>query len=342
MVLLQHYDIWQGLEFVAVLVTIFTFIILIFLSFSLYKCLEKQDQEILKGANPDLRDYLLGIAKKPMLWVVGYNGDEREKIPANKVDESWIDEYKLAIILRLAPIYTMYIGSLLILTRPVHLGNGMYIPFDYSKNVYELYGMLIVYVMTNVLCDLVSIRFTIAHLTKAQHTKRYLFYFAKDGLVASAVFAISQLISCLLWVYKRENPNEPKFEDGIISAMVDITFWPYSFFSPGTVPPQMTSELFPGQLIITGTVFFPTIVLIILFIVFSLFLNVAYTVKKILVYANLDRICRKFLRLNISTMFQPIERMRSFGYCNVAMISILNLCFAGGIGALFSGLFSSF
>jgi len=88
---------------------------------------------------------------------------------------------------------------------------------------------------------------------KAQTSHRYTFYFLKDIVVASVIFIFSQSVSCVLWVFKREDTSYPEIGTNVFQNFIDITIWPYTFVS-GQGASEIISPLFPGQLIITGTV----------------------------------------------------------------------------------------
>jgi hypothetical protein len=173
---------------------------------------------------------------------------------------------------------------------------------------------------------------------EAIETKRYVFPFFKNAMFAASLFFLSQIVSCVLWVYKRQDPSFPKFDQGVLQTFAEIALWPYAFVTgPGSS--QITSEAFPGQLLITGTVFIPTIILVSLFIIFSSFLKLTKIIKKLLLTHQLDRFCRVFLLVRLIGVFEPPEKVERFGYCNLAFLALLEASFTAGIGVAFGRIF---
>ena len=68
-------------------------------------------------------------------------------------------------------------------------------------------------------------------------------------------------------------------QDSLLQNFWDISLWPHSFVSHYGAT-DVTGQLLPGQLLITGTVFFPTIVLVSIFDVFSVFLKMTLYTKR--------------------------------------------------------------
>lgn len=327
------YDTRSGLEFIFVVFATVTTFILVVLSVQLYRCLMEQDRAITRNQGLDQRDQLLEIVKRAILWIIGYKGEEREKASVQEIDLNWINRYSGSIILRFVPIYAVYIFSLLMLTRPVFLEGNQYATFGYSQDPVWLYTMLLVYVASNVIFDYLSLRFSYRHILNAQTSKRYIFYFVKDGIYAAILFLPSQIISCFLWVFKRENREFPGMQDSLLQNFWDISLWPYAFVSHYGAT-DVTGQLFPGQLLITGTVFFPTIALVSIFVVFSIFLKLSLYTKRLLLKLDLDRLCRIYLKINLVGIFEPKDKVARFGYCNLAMLVVLQLIMVTAISQL--------
>lgn len=320
------YDTRSGLEFIFVVFATVTTFILVVLSVQLYRCLMEQDRAITRNQGLDQREQLLEIVKRAILWIIGYKGEEREKASVQEIDMNWINRYSGLIILRFVPIYAVYIFSLLMLTRPVFLEGKQYTTFGYSQDPVWLYTMLVVYVTSNVIFDYLSLRFSYQHILSAQTSKRFIYYFMKDGIYAAILFLPSQIISCFLWIFKRESREFPGMQDSLLQNFWDISLWPYAFVSHYGAT-DVTGQLFPGQLLITGTVFFPTIALVSIFIVFSMFLKLSLYTKRWLLKLNLDRLCRIYLKINLVGIFEPKDKVARFGYCNLAMLVVLQLIF---------------
>lgn len=329
----SDYDVVKGLEWVILLYLVFTIGLLGILSFQLYKSLEAQDSSLASGTVPDIRSQALLIMKRTILWVFGYKGEQRERTPFAEVDLEWVRRNKFSIILRLAPIYGFYTLALVVLTRPIFLDGNTYRIFSYSKNLHDLFALLIAYVSFNLLFDYLSLKFTFFCVLEALATKKYAASLLKSASFAVALFLLSQAISCIFWIYKRQDPYFPKFDNGIIQNFLEIALWPYAFVTgPGST--QITSDPFPGQLLITGTVFIPTTMLISLFVIFSTFLKLTEQAKQALLSRKLDSLCRRFIKVSLIGIFQPPEKVESFGYCNLAFLALLNLLFTSIFGAV--------
>lgn len=336
----SSYDIWGGLELVLLAYLVLVLVLLGVFSLQLYKYLRAQDSSLANGISPDVRSQVLNIVKRAILWVVGYKGEERERTPVDQVDLKWISTYRSSILLRFLPVYAAYILGLVVLTRPVFLDGDTYQIFRYSENLHELFFLLVIYVLSNIVFDYLSLRYSLSHVMQAQESKRYVFFFAKDMAVAFGLFLVSQAVSCILWVLKRQDLNFPELGFSLFDRFLEITFWPYAFVT-GEGSTEIVSELFPGQLFITGTVFFPTVMLGAIFVAFSLFLKLARSIKTFLVSRQLDRICRLFLKVHIVGMFESETSGNKFRYCNLAFLALLNLTFVTGVGVVAGRLFSS-
>jgi hypothetical protein len=333
----SHYDVAWGIERVLLLYLILALALLGVLAVQLYRTLQAQDSSLARGTAADPRSQALIIAKRAILWVFGHKGDQRERTPFIKVGLKWVDRYRSSIIFRLLPVYGLYILTLVVLTRPIYFDGSAYQIFKYSPNLGELFILFTVYVSSNILFDYFSLRFTFSCITEALATKKYASIFAKNVAFASFLFLLSQLVSCFLWIYKRQDPTFPKFDKGVFYNFVEITLWPYAFVTgPGSS--QITSDPFPGQLFITGTVFIPTITSVLLFVIFSAFLKITASLKTLLRSHKLDRLCRLLIRVKLVGLFETPEKLQSFGYCNLAFLVLLELSLASGVGAIFGRL----
>lgn len=327
------YDILNGTVLILIPFLITVFLILVLLSAHLYACLQAQDADLVEGRSTDIRSDVLDVMKRGVLWVIGYRGEEREKVNFRDVDLDWVSRYRASIFFRFLPVYSVYILALVVLTRPIYLAGEKFQTFKYSENLHELFVLLVIYVISNILFDYASLRYSLANVMNAQKSGRYVFFFLKDVVIATVLFLMSQAVSCVLWVLKREDSDFPSFDDGLFSQFIEITIWPYAFVS-GQGSAAIVSDPFPGQLLITGTVYFPTLMLGILFIVFTLFLAVARTIKSFLVSRQMDKLCRLFLKVHLVGMFNPEAIGNKFRYCNYAFIALLNISFITTISVL--------
>lgn len=336
----SNYDIVGGVSLIAAAFSIVVLVMLGFLSVHLFKCLQTQDAALVEGKDTDIRADVLVVIKKAILWVVGYKGEDREKVAIRDVDLSWVSKYRASIFFRFLPVYAVYILAMVVLTRPIYLKGGNYEIFKYSENLHELFMLLGIYVLSNIIFDYFSLRYSLFHVIQAQKTKRYVFFFLKDIVVATILFFMSQAVSCVLWVLKREDSGFPVFDDGLLSQFFEITLWPYALVS-GQGSSAIVSVPFPGQLLITGTVYFPTLMLGILFVVFTSFLMIVRAIKRFLISRQLDRICRLFLKVHLVGMFNPEVVGNKFRYCNYAFMALLNISFIAAMGVLASRVFGA-
>lgn len=334
------YDILNGAVLILTIFSVVVLVVLVLLSAHLYRCLQAQDAELVDGKKTDIRSDVLDVIKRTILWVIGYRGEEREKVAVKEVDLEWVSRYRVSIFFRFLPVYAVYILALVVLTRPIYqAGDGFQI-FRYSENLHELFALLVIYVISNIVFDYLSLRYSLANVMDAKKTGRYVFYFLKDVAIATVLFLMSQAVSCVLWVLKRQRSEFPSFDEGLFNQFVEITLWPYAFVS-GQGSSVIVSDPFPGQLLITGTVYFPTIMLGTLFLIFTLFLAAARAIKRFLISRQLDKICRLFLKVHLVGMFNPEAIGNKFRYCNYAFMALLNIGLITTISVLASRTFGS-
>lgn len=333
----SSYDWFMGVEKVLLFFALFTIVLVGLFSLQLFKQLQAQDSALASGVTPRTQDQVLLIIRTVVLWVIGYRGEKRERTRFADVDVAWMDQYWLSIVLRFVPVYAIYILALLVWTRPVFFVAGAYHAFGYSTDLSKLFVLFVIYVGSNIFFDYNSLRVTFSNFLAAQATGRYAYFFLRNIFTVSALFVPSQAISCILWIYKRENPAFPTLQGNLLHQFMEITTWPYAF-ATGPNAAQIVSDLFPGQLLITGVVFFPTILLVSLFVVYSAFLRITEAVKKVLLSHKLDKLCRTFLRIRLIGIFEPDKKKKGFGYCNLAFLGLLDLTIVTAIGALASHL----
>lgn len=331
------YDWVTGFENVLLVFALFTIALVGLLSLQLFKQLQAQDSALSRGATPRTHDQVLLIIRTVVLWVIGYRGEERERTRFADVDVAWMDRYWVSIVLRFVPVYAIYILALLVWTRPVFFADGAYHTFSYSTDLNKLFVLFIIYVGSNIFFDYNSLRVTFSNFLAAQATGRYAYFFVRNLLTMLALFVPSQIVSCILWIYKREDPAFPALQGNLLHQFMEITTWPYAF-ATGPHATQIVSHLFPGQLLITGIVFFPTILLVSLFVIYSAFLRLTKAIKKVLLSHKLDKLCRTFLRIRLIGIFEPDKKKKGFGYCNLAFLGLLDLAIVATIGVLASQL----
>ncbi len=67
------------------------------------------------------------------------------------------------------------------------------------------------------------------------------------------------------------------------------------------------------------------VALVSMFVVFSVFLKMTLYTKRLLLKIDLDRLCRIYLKINLVGIFEPKDKVARFGYCNLAMLVVLDL-----------------
>ena len=312
---------------------LFTIALVGLLSLQLFKQLHAQDIALSRGVAPRTHDQVILIIKTVVLWVIGYKGEERERTRFADVNVAWMDRYWVSIVLRFIPVYALYILALLVWTRPVFVNGAAHATFDYSTDLNKLFVLFVIYAASNIFFDYNSLRITFSNFMKAQATGKYAYHLTRNLLAVFALFIPSQIISCILWIYKREDPSFPELQGDLLHQFLEITMWPYAFVT-GPDATQIVSDLFPGQLLITGIVFFPTLLLVSLFVIYSAFLRLTQGIKRILLSHQLDKLCRTFLRIRLIGVLEPDEKIKSFGYCNLAFLALLDLAIITGVGVM--------
>ena len=210
----SNYNWAGGFERVIVLYILLTIALVGLLSLQLYKYLREQDSVLAQGQSSKIREQVFLIIKTAILWVIGYKGEERERTRFNEVNVAWMDRYRTSIVLRFVPVYAIYILGLLVWTRPVLFDGHTYHTFRYSTDLSKLFILFVVYVASNIFFDFNSLRITFSHLERAQSTKRYGYYLSRNLITVFGLFIPSQLVSCALWIYKRETPSFPPLDGG--------------------------------------------------------------------------------------------------------------------------------
>ena len=337
MEIFEQFELLKGITIVALGFLSVTLLVIAAMVFHVYGCLQKEDISLARARTSTLVPDVVDILKRGILWVVGYKGEAREKTPFRDVDVDWINRFKFSIISRLFPVYSIYILSLVVLTRPVYFRDGAFHAYGYSDNIYNLFFLLIIYVCSNVIFDYISIKYTLSHIIKAKNTGKYYIYLLKDLSVSTALFFSSQAVSCILWYLKRESLGYFLPGKNYLTDFFTVTFWPYAFVN-GQDGDLIVSPLFPGQLLITGTVYFPTIILSCLFIIFVSSVRLIREGKKILLAWNLEKYCKTCLHIPITAMFSNERNVDRLNYCNTVFTFIV---FSAVMG-LFNATISAF
>ncbi len=185
---------------------------------------------------------------------------------AREIKQTYFFQNKLKCCWQLFSYYMLYCLILVFLAKPIDLESslemGRLIQFFVSQDTPTQAFNILVLVSVNVITDLCSLTITFIHLTKVSTalSERKLdwaiIWLIADIVIASALFLISQLVSNYLYPLALDNPPLDYDMWSINAALM-----PYAFIesaSSGNV--NFYPFTFPGQIFITGSVFFPTII----------------------------------------------------------------------------------
>ncbi|MGN6571062.1 MAG: hypothetical protein ACTHLO_06580 [Pseudolabrys sp.] len=285
----QPYDLLKGMEFVAVWIMLVFVIALAFGFRAQYRLMNKYD-----GAHPsDPRysqsEFTLRYIKQVIFAALGYQGEERERQSLDSLTEGWIQTNFFKIFFRFAIFYFVYIWALILTTRAIFFDpvtSDIHFLSYTSKQLFG-FGMIGLYIASNSLFDILSIFFTVRNLIRIQERPTLnsaAFYLGKNILYCFAFFILSQMFSNLIWPLK-VGLQIPLFERLFSPA---IALWPYAFIiDASTSPPEYLHLLFPGQILITGTVFLPTLVAVLLFAASAVMLRISQPLKRFIIAEDL-------------------------------------------------------
>jgi hypothetical protein len=287
---LQHYDLLKGMEFVAVwIMLVFALVLLLGLR-AQYRLMNTYDTIYQLNPSPEKRaQVILAHVKRLIFSVLGYQGEERERQPLDQLDANWMKENLGKIFVRFSVFYFVYIWALILTTRALWIDPITGIVHILSYTSKQLFGFAMIgsYIISNSLFDMLSIYFTLRHLEKIKERPRLSvagFYLMKNLLYCFLFFLFSQVFSNLIWPLKT-NLNIP-IADRFFSPA--IALWPYAFIVDANAsPPQYLHPIFPGQLLITGSVFLPTLVIVLLLAVMVPLLQGLQKLKSFLISQDL-------------------------------------------------------
>ena len=330
------YDVLFGLGIVAF---VFLLPVLLFVTAStirMLSLLKRQDELLVRNVHTDFSNEILLIIKRGIFAIVGYKGEEREKLQLVDLDASWIWRYKISIFFRFFLVYFVYIALLVLNGRPIDFSINPIGPYQYISDVQALVLILLIYVVSNVLFDLLSLFFTIKHLAKMLDTGKIVKYSVIDACFGVGLLLVSQIVSCILWVVKRAQHDFPT-DTNLLFLFADITLWPYSFVR-NIQEGELIGQLLPGQLLITGTVIIPTLFIVFIAVTFVLTLRGSWYIKKILMKINMDELCYKYLKI-LTIHHDTLSFRGNYGYCNVVIVLGLNSFLWSTFYAMFASIF---
>jgi hypothetical protein len=287
---LQHYDLARGFEFVGIW-SILVFAIVLVLGFrAQYRFLNKYDALDQQRSSGDERArVMLSYVKSTIFAVLGYQGETRERQPVDQLDENWVVDNLGRIFRRFVVFYFIYIWGLIVTTHALYIDprNGDIHVLTYTPKLLFGFVMIGLYIVSNSVFDILSLFYTVRNLRRIQESPNLsvaLLYVGKNLLYSSAFFLLSQILSNIIWPLKINLPI-PWIERPFSLA---ITLWPYAFIVDArSSPPQLLPVIFPGQLLITGTVLLPTIVAVLLFGVIATMARLLEPLKKAMIANDL-------------------------------------------------------
>ncbi len=344
---LYSYDLLEGFYYVLLMISsvfVFTGFLFIHKLLSPLSLMDKyissiKDQKTAKYINLDsVYNQIYTIPRKLILFLFGHNGNNREKTPEENVTQEWVNENSTLIFRRFLPIYMVYISSLVILCRPVSFEGLENTFYGYEKNQTTLFTYLIIYVFSNSFFDFFSLRYSLNNLNqiiaiknKSQSLSKIFLITMKDLLFAGFCFIFSQVISCFLWYFKRDTYEAVNLSTSgeIINTaylFIDITLWPYAFIGANDAN-SILNVYFPGQLLITGTVFIPTIFVLLMALSLAFFLQLSYQIKIRLSYLKINKttledLCSKPVFIPFYSKVKQ-KGDKNISYCNALLIGAL-------------------
>jgi hypothetical protein len=287
---IQHYDLLKGLEFVAAWIMAVFIIVLILGVPAQYRLMNRYDVLTSQNSSSDQRIRALLVYFKRLIFsVLGYQGEERERERLDQLHADWLISNFGKVFVRFSIFYFIYIWALILTTRALLIDpqNGNIQLLTYTSK--QLFGffMIGIYIVSNSLFDIFSLYFTIKHLEKINQRPRFViaaYYLIKNIVYCFAFFLLSQLVSNLIWPLKTN--LEIPVADRLFSPA--IALWPYAFILDANAsPPQYLNPVFPGQLLITGTVFLPSLIVVLLLAVLSISIKIVQLPKRFLVEQDL-------------------------------------------------------
>jgi hypothetical protein len=314
----QPYDLALGMEFVALWVMMIFSTVLIFSFKAQYRLMNAYDEVSSENGSEEARiRTILNHIKRIVFAVLGYQGEDRERLTVDQLSASWVTEHFRAVFIRFCTFYFIYIWALILTTRALRIepDTGVIHVLPYTSKQIFGFVMIGVYIASNAVCDILSIAYAVKQLDTVRQDPRL-------SVAAIAVmktlgcsfvfFIISQIVSNVIWPYKT-NLHVP-LEDRIFS--LTIALWPYAFVFDAGSEPRYLPLIFPGQLLITGTVFLPTLLSVALFMFFSATIFLTSLIKRALTRYNLT-----WIIITLDPGQKPVAQFRCLNAFTVGVAS---------------------
>ena len=289
---IQNYDLVRGMEFVALWVMI-VFCLALFWSFRAQYRLMNTDDAVnsFRPSRERRAQVILKHAKRLLFSILGYQGEERERQSLDDLNEEWLLSNFGRILVRFCLFYFVYIWALILTTRALLIdpASGQVEILTYTSKQIFGFAMIGIYILTNSICDILSIYFTIKHLDQIRHNPRLsvaVVLLLKNLAYSFGFFLLSQLVSNLIWPLKTN--IDVSISERLFSPA--IALWPYAFvLDASSSSPQYLHPIFPGQLLITGTVFLPTLIIVLILVFSALSIEIVKPIKAYLIAHNMSR-----------------------------------------------------
>jgi hypothetical protein len=315
---LQNYDLAKGLEFVAFWIAVILITVLVFTWPAHYRLMNAYD-EALAAPKKRRKQIILDHMRYIIFAVLGYKGEDRERQRLSQINANWVFDNFGSIFIRFSIFYFIYIWALILTTRPLLIDTAtgeVHIMAFTSKAIFG-FLMIFVYIFSTATFDILSIYVTLRHIERIKRSPGTFvaaLLVSRNLAFASLFFCMSQVVSNVIWPLKTN--TEVPFTSRVFSPA--ITLWPYAFvFDTNSASPEYMQPFFPGQLLITTTVFLPTVIVMLLSLVFLISIYVLGGVKRQLIAHNL-------VPLRIQVTLGPGEKsMAQFGWLNAITIGIV-------------------
>jgi len=171
---LPPYDLVRGMEFVALWVMVIFAAVIVFSFNAQVRLMNTYDAVNSTPSSKPMRiQVIINYIKRVIFWVMGYRGEDREKQPISELDANWILTNFRKIFFRFCIFYFVYIWGLVLTTKAVRIDASgiVHVIFYTPKQIFG-FAMIGIYILSNSLCDILSIYFATKALGKVQKDPR--------------------------------------------------------------------------------------------------------------------------------------------------------------------------
>jgi hypothetical protein len=271
-------------------ISAFLLLFMVFNWRSLYALLFEREQRKIPIA--DSLSGLISRIKITFLYFTGastsdISGKCSNYLSALTIQETYFARHVLRCAWQLFSYYMLYCCLLVFVARPIDMNRshqaGHLVSFIISRDVLAQVLNLSLLSFTNVATDLMSLAITFVLLNKMldafrrKHFTSAIAISIVDLALSFLLFALSQIVSNILYPHAIENAPA-----NYTPWSVDSAFLPYAFVkSMNGDNSTFYDFIFPGQLFITGTVFIPTLITMLVVILFLLMAAAGHYIKRL-------------------------------------------------------------